>query len=176
MLAAGCLVWLHQNDLIPGREIRELATRAAEVRDLDAARELGAAAGTVAIDLPAETEPLSLPPLPRSATAPLGSLGAGLAGLVLIVSAAFEGWRLGLFLIPAAALEPISTVTASTNRAIVRSTMRPSSHFVLSMLHHMCASIVAYVSTWTALGRSSHGNLDGLFLAAKGKAEVECLS
>ncbi len=104
VLTAGCLLWMHQNGLIPGREVRDLAEQALTIRDLDQARELGAAAGKLPVRVLDATRPLDLPPLPRRLTVPLSGFGAGVGGLILLVSSAFRGWRLSLFVVPAAAI------------------------------------------------------------------------
>ena len=49
-------------------------------------------------------EPLSLPMLPPSAADLLGSFNAGLAGLLLAFSSLFRGPKLGLLMLPAAAI------------------------------------------------------------------------
>jgi DNA-directed RNA polymerase subunit RPC12/RpoP len=107
VLLAGFGMWAHQNGLIPGQKLRELASRAAEVRDLNAARELGATAAATAteVDLSRATEPLSLSFLPFWLTRLCDGLAPALAGLVLVLSSAVSvGWGPSLWAVPAAAI------------------------------------------------------------------------
>jgi hypothetical protein len=96
-LVAGCVLWMHQNGMLPGARLKELAQQAAQVRDLDAARRIGEAAGSLEIRLRDATDILRVPGLPGAIARWASSLGAGVAGLVLVLSALRGGWRtLGL--------------------------------------------------------------------------------
>lgn len=103
-LMAGCLVWIHQNNLVPHEQLGSILTKATEVRDLDAARGLAAEATRLDITTARETSPLELPALPRSVSLRIGTSGAGVAGLILLLSAPIRGWRSGLGLVAAASL------------------------------------------------------------------------
>jgi hypothetical protein len=92
-LLAGCVLWMHQNGMLPGARLRELAEQAAQVRDLEAARRVGAAAGALEVRLPGATVPLRAPGLPGTLARLASSLGAGMAGLVLVLSALRGGGR-----------------------------------------------------------------------------------
>lgn len=96
LLTAGCLVWVHQNNLLPRDAIDGLAGRVTQVRDLDSARELAEEAGRLRVEVPEQVTPLHLPPLPRTVAERIGTPGAGVAGLILLLSAPLRGWSLGL--------------------------------------------------------------------------------
>ena len=90
VLLGGCVTWLYQN-LSP--QLSELARHAVEEKEVGAISGLGATLKT-------ETNPLSLPMLPAAIAAIFSSYNAGLAGLLLLVSAFFRGGKLGLFALP----------------------------------------------------------------------------
>jgi serine/threonine protein kinase len=101
-LVAGCLLWVHQNQLISGEKLRESA---ASLKDIDLTKlqeglpDISEKAK--ALSLP-DTEPLKLPVVPTAITDLFNSFNPGVAGLILVVSALFGGWKLGLVMWPAA--------------------------------------------------------------------------
>jgi hypothetical protein len=105
LLLAGCLGWLHQNGLISGREITEMASEAIEARDAGKAQAaLESKVASLKRLSTAETQPLRLPPVPATITGLFRDFNPGVAGLILIVSSFFRGWKMSLFVVPAAAL------------------------------------------------------------------------
>jgi hypothetical protein len=100
LLLAGWVLWLNQNGLIPNDRLRDLASRATAIRDLDSAQDVGAAATEVArqIDPSQARQPLQVPGLPSLLTHLIHGYAPAVAGLLLIMSAIMGGgWRLGLF-------------------------------------------------------------------------------
>lgn len=116
LLAAGA-AWLHQNDLIPGREqIGAAATEALPTTAEELAAEARERAARVAegvradfgskLDRAKEARdvPLRAPFLPGWLAGWLGGLNVGFAGLLLIASSFATGWKMSLFAVPAALL------------------------------------------------------------------------
>ncbi|CAN5887074.1 hypothetical protein BH23PLA1_BH23PLA1_26580 [soil metagenome] len=102
VLLAGCLGWVHQNRLVSRGEIQDLAARSIAEQDPDAIRaDLETRGRTLLADAEA-AGPLSLPPLPRSWTASFRDFNPGVMGLILLASSFVWGWRIGLFVFPAA--------------------------------------------------------------------------
>lgn len=91
-LTIGCVLWMKQNDVVSGTQLREAASSALENR---AVGELG----TVKLDV-LQTTPLKVPIIGRY----FNSLNAGLAGGLLLFSSLFRGWPISGFLLPAAAI------------------------------------------------------------------------
>jgi hypothetical protein len=99
-LVVGCLLWVDQNGIVTGAQIKEAATRAAEHADpLRALRD-----ANIDMRIPAQTKPLNLPFLPRGVANLFDGWGAGAAGLILILSALVCGARMTLFALPGAAV------------------------------------------------------------------------
>lgn len=97
VLLSGCVLWMHQNGMLPHARLRELAEQAAQVRDLESAREVGEAAGRLPLRVSGPTRSLHLPGVPDALTALVSRLGAGVAGLLLLVSSLRDNRRtLGL--------------------------------------------------------------------------------
>ena len=100
-LLAASLVWMSQNGVISRKQLTVAAeaikTGKVETIKKTAAAEVGRAGG-------AKTQPLRIPMVPDAISAPLGSYGAAVAGLILIISSFFAGWRMSLFVLPAAAV------------------------------------------------------------------------
>ena len=107
LLLAGSLLWMHQNEMIPGQaklqDIKQMATEAIETQDLKKLADVEKLQANL-VDLKQEVnladlkaaaakprKPLSLPMLPAWATKPLGTFCAGLAGLLMIASAMAGG-------------------------------------------------------------------------------------
>ncbi|MBC8355843.1 MAG: protein kinase [Planctomycetes bacterium] len=89
-LTIGCVLWMQQNDVVSGIQLRDAAAQALENRQLDDL-------GEVKLDVQ-QTVALKIPIIGRF----FNSLNAGLAGGLLLASALFRGWRMTLFLFPAA--------------------------------------------------------------------------
>ena len=105
-MLAGCLAWMIQNGLIPGREITESVRTAAEKQDggqvLEGAKEIGGEVAANVRDVlgrKRQTAPLRLAILPASATGLFHDFGPGVAGLILLVSSLYRSTRVGLFAI-----------------------------------------------------------------------------
>lgn len=115
LLAAGA-AWLHQNDLIPGRQ--QLTAAASEALPTASTEELAAEAkervsrvaegvradfgSKIARAKEVRDEPLRAPFLPPALGSWFGGLNVGFAGLLLIASAFVGGWKMSLFAVPAA--------------------------------------------------------------------------
>jgi hypothetical protein len=95
LLLAGCLAWMHQNALLSADRLQGLANEVIDKKDLK---------------LTDQTRPLEVPVLSaglRSVYPPLNDtllncLNPGVAGLLLILSCLVRGWRIGIFVLPAA--------------------------------------------------------------------------
>jgi hypothetical protein len=105
LLLAGCAMWMHSNGLIPGQELKQLAAVASQPINREnleasgatqAAREL---AGSW-LEHYAAAQPLKLPLVGTW----FNSFNPGLAGLLLVFSSFIPGLRIGLLMIPAAAI------------------------------------------------------------------------
>jgi hypothetical protein len=120
-LVVGCLLWVDQNGIVSGAQIKEVAARAVEHSDpLKVLRD-----AKIDVRVPAQTKPLDLPFLPRGIANLFQGWGAGAAGLILILSAMVPGARMAFFAIPGAAIAlfgprvgvpaigPLSSATAS---------------------------------------------------------------
>lgn len=92
VLVIGCVLWIQQNKVISGSELREAAASAIESREAGALQD-------VQLDF-SETKPLSVPIVGRY----FDSLNAGLAGLMLLFTSLFRGWKISVFLLPAAVI------------------------------------------------------------------------
>ena len=101
VLLLGCLLWMHQNGMISGSEIKEAAQKAIESRDLQVMEEAAEQLDS-RIEGATETQPLSLPLLPTSISRMFNSFTSGVAGLILLFSSVFSGARMSLFAAPAA--------------------------------------------------------------------------
>ncbi len=121
LLLAGCAAWVHQNRLIAEPAVRDLAdqarVRAAAVDDLETARtsveavgRQAADAGLAILDASGSARPLRLPLVPAAITGLFRDFNPGVAGLLLIVSSFFRGWRMSLFAIPGAAVMVVGPV------------------------------------------------------------------
>lgn len=103
LLLAGSLVWMHQNDMLPGKKLQALASDAIESKDFkkltdveqlksnlqDLKQEANLTDLKAAVAKP--RKPLSLPMAPEWLLKPLGTFCAGAAGLLLLVSAMLGG-------------------------------------------------------------------------------------
>lgn len=106
LLLAGCLAWISQNGLIPGRQITESVRTAALKGDggqaLKGAKKIGDKVTANVRDVLSrkrQTDALRLAILPASVTYLFHDFGPGVAGLILLVSALYHGTRIGLFAI-----------------------------------------------------------------------------
>jgi eukaryotic-like serine/threonine-protein kinase len=99
-LLVGCLLWVDQNGIVTGAQLKDVATRAIEHPDpLQALRDT-----RLDVRVPLRKTPLRLPFLPRPVSNLFHDFSAGAAGLILILSALLPGARVGLFAIPGAAI------------------------------------------------------------------------
>ena len=97
LLLAGCILWMRQNGLISTDKVIDTA--------VDLAKDAESAATNLATDVSSNadtTKPLQLPVL--GTIGMFNSLNPGAAGLILIFSAMFGGWRMSIFMIPATAI------------------------------------------------------------------------
>jgi serine/threonine protein kinase len=94
-LLAVCLVWIDQNELIHWDKLKAVAQEAIRKRDIG---RLGQA--EVPTDKPSAG--LKLPMLSEPIT--FDGFNAAVAGLILLVSGFFRGWRMSLLVLPGAAL------------------------------------------------------------------------
>jgi len=95
VLLGGCLWWIHQNGFLAG--VAE--TAAPGVQSVVAnVKKLGL------MERIAEAKPLSVPLLPAALAALLGSIPAGIAGVILLASSLFRGWKMAAFALPAAGI------------------------------------------------------------------------
>jgi hypothetical protein len=101
VLLAGCLGWMNQNGLIPGRELKRLAREAVSVQNPNLPSVDLAA---LQVDLHKETTPLRVPLVPEVLTSGFNSFNPGVAGLLLVLSAFAPGALAGLFAFAAAAV------------------------------------------------------------------------
>lgn len=117
-LLGGCLLWMHQNDMLSTSQVKETAAAlkkgaaavaqgdltAAEVQARKAAADAAEAARAARQRSDRAARPLRVPFLPAPIPALLSSFGAGAGGLILILSSFFRGSRMALFAVPAAAV------------------------------------------------------------------------
>jgi serine/threonine protein kinase len=103
-LLAGCVAWMHQNAMISAEHAAALveAAKAGDVEAIQSHAEAGVAHARQRAALP--TRPLELPDVPPALLVLVSSFGAGVGGLILIVSSLLGGIRIPLFAIPAAAI------------------------------------------------------------------------
>jgi hypothetical protein len=103
-LLAGCIAWMHQNAMISAEHAAALveAAKAGDVEAIQSHAEAGVAHARQRAALP--TRPLELPDVPPALLVLVSSFGAGVGGLILIVSSLLGGIRIPLFAIPAAAI------------------------------------------------------------------------
>ncbi|MDR3633927.1 MAG: protein kinase [Isosphaeraceae bacterium] len=110
-LIAGCLIWMDQNKILDTEQIKATAsevqgklTKAAESKDVGGVMD-------VKVDtlkhvnqeaINQEHRPLEVPGLPGFVRNQFNSFNPGIAGLILVVSSFFRGWRMSLFALPAA--------------------------------------------------------------------------
>ncbi len=103
-LVAGSIAWMHQNALISSEHAKALV-EAAKAGDIDAVQshaQAGLAHARLGSARP--TELLDLPVVPHELLALVSSFGAGVGGLILIVSSFVGGIHIVLFAVPAAAV------------------------------------------------------------------------
>jgi hypothetical protein len=100
VLLVGCLCWVHQNGIVSGEQIKDVAARA--ITGPDPLRTLRDA--RLDVHLHRQTRPLRLPFLPGLVTNQFRSFNPGVAGLILILSAMVGGTRAGLLAIAGAAV------------------------------------------------------------------------
>jgi hypothetical protein len=108
ILVAGCLLWVDQNGIVTGAQVKDVAARAIEHPDpVRALRDT-----KIEVRLPARTKPLQLSWLPRPIANLFQGWSAGVAGLILILSSLVPGARTGLFAVAGAAITLIGPIVA----------------------------------------------------------------
>ncbi len=89
LLVAGCVLWMRQNGLLTSEQLADVTAGAIK----------GEGVGEALVESTNQkTEALKLPVV----GALFDSFNPGAAGLVLIISAMFQGWRMSIFVLPAA--------------------------------------------------------------------------
>ena len=111
VLLAASLLWMHQNALFSAEEIRQAGLDATATADGEKAfadaKEIGrklAEGVRGVVDASTGTRPLELSGLPPGIARRLDGFGLGVAGLILVASAALGGVRIAAFALPAALL------------------------------------------------------------------------
>jgi serine/threonine protein kinase len=97
-LLAGCALWVYQNELIPGAEIKTQAARALESRNFSNLPQ------TATRDLRKPTSPLVIDGVPPKATEWLDGWNAGFGGLLLFASLFYRGNVMAVFTLLGAAV------------------------------------------------------------------------
>jgi hypothetical protein len=90
LFVAGCLGWMDQNGLLPWEEIKQAADQAVQQQDVPDL-------SNVNVDWGKQTKPLQLAPVPEALTRLVSSFNAGVAGLLLVLSALVLGPRIAVF-------------------------------------------------------------------------------
>ncbi|MEQ8787417.1 MAG: protein kinase [Pirellulaceae bacterium] len=119
-----CLLWLNQNGLVPGAEIRDAVTGGAavsELRNLTAEQKL---AMLEQMNQPADTQPVAFLPSPLNAW--LSNFNTGLAGVILLVSIFFRGPRAAGFALVAALAAVFVPILASPYLSLVPAYIFPA--------------------------------------------------
>jgi serine/threonine protein kinase len=98
-LLAGCLIWMDQNGLIHWDKLKALGQHLARKKELQGANLQG-----VVETQATEIRALKLPMVPAMLTDLFDSFNPGVAGLILLISGFFRGWRMSLLVLPGAAL------------------------------------------------------------------------
>jgi hypothetical protein len=98
VILAGFLLWLNQNEMLRSDRLTKLGTDVAGKGDVhkglaEAEQRLGGL-----------ERPLELPMVSASVAEWFSNLNAGVAGLLLVLSAFFRGWRVSLLVLPGAAV------------------------------------------------------------------------
>ncbi|MFO0953023.1 MAG: hypothetical protein U0835_18100 [Isosphaeraceae bacterium] len=100
VVLAGFFLWVHQNGIVSGEQLRDVALKTIESPDhLEALKN---ARIDVRTDVP--TRPLDVKGLPGPLARFFNGFHAGAAGLILVLSAFVRGSRVGLFALPGAAV------------------------------------------------------------------------
>lgn len=97
VLLAACALWARQNAILPAWLLEEPRPADAE---------------------PVPPQPLRLPLVPQAWLGPFDSFNPGIAGLVLVLSAIWPGWRVPLFAIPAAAVMVLGPLLGMPSLAV----------------------------------------------------------
>ena len=97
-ILGGFLLWVHQNEIVSSEQIKDVAVKTMESNDpLKAMKN-----AQIDVKVPVKTKPLELGFLPRFISESFNGFHAGIAGLILVVSAFVWGSRVGFFAIPGA--------------------------------------------------------------------------
>jgi hypothetical protein len=97
LLLAGCVGWIYQNDFAPFQRVKEIVGSAIENEDFAEVSMLT----TVFDPEPSKHSQLRVPVVPDDILQVFDSYAPGLAGLILILSAAFRGIKPTFFVLPA---------------------------------------------------------------------------
>lgn len=97
-ILAGFLLWVHQNGIVSGDQLKDVAEKT--IRSDDPMKAIQGA--RIDVRMPVMTKPLEAPFLPGFVAARFNGLYAGIAGLILLVSSFVRGSRVGYFAIPGA--------------------------------------------------------------------------
>lgn len=107
LLLTGCLLWVNQNGLVSGEQLKEsgeqlkeAASQAIENRELNMDDVEGAVEDAVDTETLTKMEPLKIPIVGQF----FDSFNPGIAGLLLLFTAFFRGWKMTIFALPAAAI------------------------------------------------------------------------
>jgi hypothetical protein len=123
-LLAGCLVWMHQNDLLEEDNLAKLLGELIQNQDFER--------------LAASGRALDLPVVPSAVTDLFNGFNPGVAGLILIISALFGGWRMSLLAVPGAAIAFIGPQLGIP-------AMGPVSTPLVSMIAGLAVAILGYL-------------------------------
>ena len=100
LILAGFLLWVHQNGIISGDQIKDVAVKAIESEDLlKSVRD-----ARIDVRIPGRVKALDVPLAPRVVTGAFNGFHSGVAGLILMISSFFRGSRVGYFAFPGAAV------------------------------------------------------------------------
>lgn len=110
-LTAGCLLWMNQNGILSGEHLQSVTEKVRSldletVKSVDLANVKQAASDAAKklarTETPSEAKPLELPMVPAAITRWFHGFGAGVAGLILLTSSLFRGFKITFFALPAA--------------------------------------------------------------------------
>lgn len=99
-LLAACAMWMDQNGLASSQQVLEIVKSARETQDVAVLEDLKKI--KIDFDPSQPTRPLKLAMIPEPVLGLFNSYASGAAGLMLIASAFFRGWKMSLFAFPGA--------------------------------------------------------------------------
>ncbi|MCZ6836579.1 MAG: protein kinase [Planctomycetota bacterium] len=101
VLLLACVTWMHQNQLIPGKQVKDLGQQVIEGQELGSAEQYRNSFGATLSTKNKDIKPLDLPGLPLVVSKWFNTYNPGLAGLVLLISGFWGGLRMTFLLFPA---------------------------------------------------------------------------